>query len=935
LLGLLKDKTKADDITATLDEFKKLPSDLNESVSREKLMLVYSKAVDQINLRTLKDRRLAQAVFTWLTFAQTSFTTVQLRNAFAIKIGTSSSNVHERDLHSIDEILSACAGLVRVDRENDTIGFIHSTAKDFFQVQLCTIDTKSTGSSIENSRGSQDVDMSLMEAHRQLAMACVTYLNFDEFRTGPCRTERELIQRFEDYPLYKYAAENWGTHAKHIIDCFDSSDSKILFSFLQDRLKVGAASQAQNYNKSGSHNLVYFNTTQQIIPKYSSALHVATSFRLTSIVKTLLEKGQDPNAVDELSMTPLCQAAAVGDVGIVELLLSDQYRANPAHNSYDGTPLVLAAANGHEKVVKVLLTKDIESKGLALIMASNKGHQAVIMQLLEAGVDPNESGINPVNLARQNENKGMENLLVEYGATRPELMVSQVARMAQHRALDVHKKGQIHNEHLQLYRNGGMTPENKDRTLGHEAAVVPSFQNQRTITFPLQDQTAPWPSIPPPNTAKFPVQNPAAAWPPFQPQHTVEFPVHQAAAEHPLDYRRPRAELKADSVVNGRGLGASAASRLRERKKPSSVKELATKLEGANRAIATLRRPIQRQSPVEHPNQRQTTTAHLPQHRQVEAHTTPNHISTRSANHISRQPANGQSRMGANGNNHANNYGNGSMAQHESQYPNAAWPSSQHGAGNGYETQSAHVKPQIRSSHTRGSPRVNPAHINPAHVKPPHAKPPHVKPPHVKPTHVKPTHVKPTHISTFVNGTHGKKGKAHGKKDDSDGDGDTESDADTDIDSESDDPDSDSEDDSDSDKPKLLKNSKEKDSHDGDDDSDEAEDDNDDDDDSDDDDDADDSSDDDDDDDSSDDGEETLAGRYGVYLRNHDEEDSSDDDEGVPANYHEIHPQDHDSDNSNDSGHEHSDGELHCGLLHHDHAHDDDSEEEGNYEHVS
>jgi hypothetical protein len=620
LLGLLKDKTKRDDITATLDEFKKLASDLNESGSREKLMFVYSKAIDQINLRTLKDRRLAQAVFTWLTFAQTSFTTVQLRNASAIKIGTSSSNVHERDLHPVDEIVSACAGLVRVDRENDTIGFIHSTAKDFFQVQLCTINTKSIDSSTQNSRGSQDVDMSLMEAHRQLAMACVTYLNFDEFGPGPCRTERELIRRVKDYPLYKYAAQNWGLHAKHIIDCLDPSDSDILFSFLQDRPKVGAASQAQNYSKSGSDNLLYFNTTQQIIPKYSSGLHVAMSFRLTSIVKTLLEKGQDPDAVDELSMTPLCQAAAFGDIGIVELLLSDQYRANPAHRSYDGTPLVLAAANGHEKVVKVLLTKDIESRGLALIMAAHKGHQAVVMQLLEAGVAPNESDINPVNLARQNGNRDVENLLVEHGATRPELESNQVARELQDRAFDDGIRGQIHTGPPDLNRNKGMTAENNYSMLGQEAAVGPSFPHQ-------------------------------------------------------------------------------------------------------------------------------------------------------------------------------------------------------------YGTQAAHVKPQVGSSHT------------------------------VRPPHVKPTHVEPTHINTFGNGTHEKKGKPHGKADDSDGDDEAESDTDTDVDSESDDPDSDSEDDSDDDKSKRLKNGGEEESHDEDNDSDESEDDNDEDADS-----------NNDAEDSSDDEEETLASQHGVHL---------------------------------------------------------------------
>jgi hypothetical protein len=655
-LGLLKDKLKTDDITATLDELKKLPRDLNESGFKEKLMFVYSKVVDQINLRTLDVRRLAQAIFTWLTFAQTSFTSVQLRNAFAIKIGISSLNVSERDLHPIDEILSACAGLVRVDRENDTIRFIHSTVKDFFKVQLCAINTKSVDSSTQDSGNLQDFDMSLMEAHRQLAMACVTYLNFDEFRAGPCRTEKELIRRFEDYPLYKYAAENWGLHAKHVIDCLDPSDSEILFSFLQDRLKVGAASQAQNYDRSGSHKLLYFNTTQQIIPKCRSALHVATSFRLTSIVKRLLAKGQDPDAVDELSMTPLCQAAAVGDVDIVELLLTDQYRANPAHKSLDGTPLVLAAANGHEKVVKVLLTKDINSKGLALIMASNKGHQAVIMQLMEAGVEPNESGINTVDLARQNGNRNVENILAEHGATGLELVPPQVAREIQDGSFDANRRGQIHNRPLDLNRTIEMTAEN-DSSRGYGAAVGPSFQHQYT-TFPFQDQA----SVPPQNTANFPIQHPTAARRQFQTHNTAKISVHQAATKLAPNQGRPRAELKADSVAKSRRLGASADSRLGQSNKPSSLKAIAAKLKVASRVIASPQQSVQqkRQSTAKLPAQHHSMAAPLPQYWQVEAHITPNPISRQPQ--ISRYSANSQSRIGANSNDHANDYKNGFVA---------------------------------------------------------------------------------------------------------------------------------------------------------------------------------------------------------------------------------------------------------------------------------
>jgi ankyrin repeat protein len=111
-----------------------------------------------------------------------------------------------------------------------------------------------------------------------------------------------------------------------------------------------------------------------------SAMHVASSFGLTHFVKLLLAAGHPPDSADGSGMTPLCYAAAVGETDLVRLLLSEQYRAYPLHESHNGfTPICWAASNGHKDAVQVLLSAKTSnhSNGFAYSLAGNNGHLEV------------------------------------------------------------------------------------------------------------------------------------------------------------------------------------------------------------------------------------------------------------------------------------------------------------------------------------------------------------------------------------------------------------------------------------------------------------------------------------------------------------------------------------------------------------------------------
>lgn len=73
-------------------------------------------------------------------------------------------------------------------------------------------------------------------------------------------------------------------------------------------------------------------------------------------VRELLEKGVDPNGVDENRITALHMAADRGNLEIVQLLLNSGANVN-AQDINEDTPLHNAALCGHREVVSLLLDK--------------------------------------------------------------------------------------------------------------------------------------------------------------------------------------------------------------------------------------------------------------------------------------------------------------------------------------------------------------------------------------------------------------------------------------------------------------------------------------------------------------------------------------------------------------------------------------------------
>lgn len=125
----------------------------------------------------------------------------------------------------------------------------------------------------------------------------------------------------------------------------------------------------------------------------TAALHEAASEGRVEIVKLLLEKGANPDILDEGSTTPLAYAACGGHVEVMEILIA--HGADPAQRRV----MELAAMGGHIEPVEVLLEHgvDINVKGTdeatGLIVAVSHRRRELVKFLLSRGADVNARAI--------------------------------------------------------------------------------------------------------------------------------------------------------------------------------------------------------------------------------------------------------------------------------------------------------------------------------------------------------------------------------------------------------------------------------------------------------------------------------------------------------------------------------------------------------------
>ena len=159
-----------------------------------------------------------------------------------------------------------------------------------------------------------------------------------------------------------------------------------------------------------------------------TALMLAASKGFREIVRLLIQYGADLHAEDITEKTALLRAAQTGQLFVVEMLLTQG--ANLHLNAIDlsgegGTAFIQAARNGHDDILQTLLsagavvdTTELVFHHSALMVAALNGHQKTVALLLNFGADPklkDTSGRSALLLAATNNHLSVVIQLLDAG----------------------------------------------------------------------------------------------------------------------------------------------------------------------------------------------------------------------------------------------------------------------------------------------------------------------------------------------------------------------------------------------------------------------------------------------------------------------------------------------------------------------------------------
>ena len=158
--------------------------------------------------------------------------------------------------------------------------------------------------------------------------------------------------------------------------------------------------------------------------KKNTVLHIAAGCGHINVVRELVSRGCDENAVDDDGCTPLHHAASRGKTkAVCELILRGACKSVVAGEF--GTPLHQAALNGHLKTVVAMLELGCpcdavnSSKATVLHLAAKRGHVEVVSELAVRKCNVNALDVNgctPLHYAAGKGETEAVHELVKHGA---------------------------------------------------------------------------------------------------------------------------------------------------------------------------------------------------------------------------------------------------------------------------------------------------------------------------------------------------------------------------------------------------------------------------------------------------------------------------------------------------------------------------------------
>jgi ankyrin repeat protein len=338
-----------------------------------------------------------------VTVAHRPLTAEELRDALSVVPGDAVWNP-SRLLNDINLILTCCGSLLTLDEEERTIRLVHHSVKQFL---------------LSGFKDSANIAITIDSANRTMADIIVTYLNYGVFETQLSTiVVPQIVAASAPSQIIRLALDS-------------SSVQSLALKFLKSRKQPDfdiGKTLTETSKLFGPHSVdeFYFYS----YAKLYWLQHILYTSEQGPVIYDLLLKlfksnAVNTNAIDKDGRTPLSLAARNGHETVVKLLLDSDIVDADSKDGEGLTPLLYAARLGHEAVVKLLLEKgaELETKntyGLTpLSCAAGNGHEAVVKLLLEKGAEletKDEDGLTPLLYAAANGHEAVVKLLLEKGA---------------------------------------------------------------------------------------------------------------------------------------------------------------------------------------------------------------------------------------------------------------------------------------------------------------------------------------------------------------------------------------------------------------------------------------------------------------------------------------------------------------------------------------
>ena len=235
---------------------------------------------------------------------------------------------------------------------------------------------------------------SMVEAHAFLARACLMLMTPEHEKDSRVPIQPQEIECTSI--MKDYAFSNWSYHYG-----LAESHSKILVGALHRSLTISLYNDCEVISLPAPARLVQIRAT---------ILRIAAHYGLTSLTRVSLEMGVNRDGSCDSCKTPLALAAAGGHSKVVELLIQRRASTVASSPNSEDTALYFAAANGSQETVKMLLKGDAKVDSNAndwgrtpLHAAAFSGNLDIVKMLMDFHVEVNvvvpKSGETPLHLA--------------------------------------------------------------------------------------------------------------------------------------------------------------------------------------------------------------------------------------------------------------------------------------------------------------------------------------------------------------------------------------------------------------------------------------------------------------------------------------------------------------------------------------------------------